>query len=132
VKLAPDDDADAILEAYRPYLDTLIGLGVAGSADVLKLTPDNPAAPALREKFIKEHSHTEDEVRFFVHGSGNFILHLHDHIYDVHCTAGDLIGVPAGSKHWFDAGERSFFTALRIFTDTSGWVPHFTGTDINL
>jgi 1,2-dihydroxy-3-keto-5-methylthiopentene dioxygenase len=103
----------------------------AGSADVLKLTPDNPQKDVLRAKFLNEHSHTEDEVRFFVHGSGNFILHLNGRIYDAHCTAGDLISVPANIQHWFDAGERPFFTALRIFTDTSGWVPHFTGTDIS-
>jgi 1,2-dihydroxy-3-keto-5-methylthiopentene dioxygenase len=94
------------------------------------LSPDDDAAP-LRAKFINEHSHTEDEVRFFVHGAGNFILHLNGRIYDAHCTAGDLISVPANIKHWFDAGERPFFTALRIFTDTSGWVPHFTGDDIS-
>ncbi|HTI02831.1 MAG TPA: acireductone dioxygenase [Acidisoma sp.] len=131
VALSPDDDADKILDAYRPYLNGLMGESGAGSADVIKLTPDHPQAAPLREKFINEHRHTEDEVRFFVHGSGNFILHLNERIYDAHCTAGDLISVPANVKHWFDAGERPFFTALRIFTDTSGWVPHFTGDDIS-
>jgi 1,2-dihydroxy-3-keto-5-methylthiopentene dioxygenase len=131
VALSPDDDAETILAAYRPYLDTLMGTSGAGSADVIKLTPDHPQAAPLRAKFINEHSHTEDEVRFFVHGSGNFILHLNGRIYDAHCTQGDLISVPANIKHWFDAGERPFFTALRIFTDTSGWVPHFTGDDIS-
>ncbi|WP_284945855.1 1,2-dihydroxy-3-keto-5-methylthiopentene dioxygenase [Acidisoma cladoniae] len=131
VVLSPDDDAETILAAYRPYLDGLMGSSGAGSADVIKLTPDNPAGPTLRAKFINEHSHTEDEIRFFVHGSGNFILHLDGRIYDAHCTAGDLISVPANIRHWFDAGERPFFTALRVFTDTSGWVPHFTGDDIS-
>lgn len=131
VTLSPDDEAETILAAYRPYLDALMGTTGAGSADVIKLTPDHPQAGALREKFLQEHLHTEDEVRFFVHGSGNFILHLDGRIYDAHCTAGDLISVPANIKHWFDAGERPFFTALRIFTDTSGWVPHFTGDDIS-
>jgi 1,2-dihydroxy-3-keto-5-methylthiopentene dioxygenase len=131
VAISPDDDAETILAAYRPYLDQLMGESGAGSADVIKLTPDHPQAQPLREKFLNEHQHTEDEVRFFVHGSGNFILHLNERIYDAHCTAGDLISVPANVKHWFDAGERPFFTALRIFTDTSGWVPHFTGDDIS-
>lgn len=131
VTLSPADDAETILEAYRPYLNKLMGDAGAGSADVIKLTPDHPQATPLREKFINEHSHTEDEIRFFVHGSGNFVLHLNERIYDAHCTAGDLISVPANVKHWFDAGERPFFTALRVFTDTSGWVPHFTGDDIS-
>jgi 1,2-dihydroxy-3-keto-5-methylthiopentene dioxygenase len=131
VALSPDDPSDAILAAYRPYLDGLMGATGAGSADVIKLTPDNPNAPALRQKFIAEHTHSEDEVRFFVHGSGNFVLHLDGRVWDAHCTQGDLISVPANVRHWFDAGERPFFTALRIFTDTTGWVPHFTGDAIS-
>jgi 1,2-dihydroxy-3-keto-5-methylthiopentene dioxygenase len=131
VALSPDDSAEDILAAYKPYLDALIGATGAGSADVIKLTPENPNAPALREKFIAEHTHTEDEVRFFVHGAGNFIMHLDGKVWDAHCTQGDLISVPANIRHWFDAGEKPFFTALRIFTDTSGWVPHFTGENFS-
>ena len=128
VELSPFDEPEAILDAYRPYLDTLMGAVGAGSADVLKLTPDNPNAPALRQKFLSEHSHTEDEIRFFVHGSGNFIMHVDGRVWDAHCAQGDLISVPANTKHWFDAGDKPFFTALRVFTDSSGWVPHYTGS----
>ncbi len=131
VTLSPDDSAEAILDAYRPYLDGLMGETGAGTADVLKLTPDNPNAPALRQKFLAEHIHTEDEVRFFVHGAGNFIMHVDGRIWDAHCVAGDLISVPANTRHWFDAGERPFFTALRVFTDTTGWTPHFTGDAVS-
>lgn len=131
VTLSPSDSPEVILNAYRPYLDTLMGETGAGSADVLKLTPDNPQAGALRQKFLNEHTHSEDEVRFFVHGSGNFIMHVDGHVYDAHCEQGDLISVPAGTKHWFDAGERPFFTALRIFSDQSGWVANFTGDTIS-
>jgi 1,2-dihydroxy-3-keto-5-methylthiopentene dioxygenase len=131
VTLSPDDSAEVILEAYKPYLDELMGTRGAGSADVIKLTPDNPAAPAMRQKFLAEHIHTEDEIRFFVHGGGHFVMHVNGRVYDVHCTAGDLISVPADTRHWFDAGAAPFFTALRVFTDTSGWVPHFTGDTIS-
>jgi 1,2-dihydroxy-3-keto-5-methylthiopentene dioxygenase len=131
VSLSPEDSAETILAAYRPYLDALMGETGAGSADVIKLTPDHPQAAALRQKFLAEHIHTEDEIRFFVHGSGNFIMHVDGRVWDAHCVQGDLISVPANTQHWFDAGERPFFTALRVFTDTSGWVAHFTGDDIS-
>lgn len=131
VALSPEDDAEVILAAYGPYLDQLMGQKGAGSADVIKLTPEHPAATALREKFLSEHVHTEDEIRFFVHGSGHFVMHVDGRVYDAFCEAGDLISVPANTKHWFDAGERPFFTALRVFTDTSGWVAHFTGDQIS-
>ena len=129
--LTPDDSAEAILAAYRPHLDALMGPGGAGSADVMKLNGAGETYGAIRQKFIDEHTHTEDEVRFFVHGAGNFILHVDGRVYDAHCTAGDLISVPTGVKHWFDAGEHPFFTVLRVFTDTSGWTPHYTGEKIS-
>jgi 1,2-dihydroxy-3-keto-5-methylthiopentene dioxygenase len=131
VALSPEDSPETILDAYRPYLDGLMGETGAGSADVIKLTPDNPAAPAMRQKFLAEHTHSEDEVRFFVHGAGNFIMHVDGKVYDAHCVQGDLISVPRNTRHWFDAGDRPFFTALRIFTDSSGWVPEFTGDAIS-
>ena len=130
VALAHDATPEAVLAAYKPYLDTLMG-GGAGSADVIRLAPDNPAAPALRQKFLAEHIHTEDEVRFFVDGGGSFVLHVDGHVYDVHCMQGDLISVPAGTKHWFDAGLEPRFTALRVFQDTTGWTPHYTGDAIS-
>ena len=131
VELAPDAAPEAILAAYRPYLDGLMGATGAGSADVIKLTPDNPAGPAMRQKLLAEHTHDEDEIRFFVHGSGNFVMHVNGQVWDVHCTQGDLISVPAQVKHWFDAGAAPFFTALRVFINTSGWMPHFTGDNIS-
>jgi len=131
VPVSREATAEEILEAYRPYLDTLIGETGAGTADVIKLDPDHPNAAALRAKFLEEHTHTEDEVRFFVAGEGNFLIHENGRVYDAHCTASDLISVPANSKHWFEAGERPDFTVLRIFTDTTGWTPYFTGDDIS-
>ncbi|MGK7866410.1 1,2-dihydroxy-3-keto-5-methylthiopentene dioxygenase [Falsiroseomonas sp. E2-1-a20] len=128
--LPADAPAEAVLAAYRPRLDAFMGETGAGTADVIKLTPDHPAKDAMRAKFLSEHTHTEDEVRFFHAGSGNFVLHMDGKVFDAHCTAGDLISVPADSKHWFDAGESPDFAVLRVFTDTSGWTPHYTGTDM--
>jgi 1,2-dihydroxy-3-keto-5-methylthiopentene dioxygenase len=129
--LSPDDDAETILDAFRPHLDALMGECGAGTADVIRLRGATEAYPAMRQKFIDEHTHTEDEIRFFVHGSGNFVLHLEGKVYDAHCTQGDLISVPAGTPHWFDAGAQPFCTVLRVFTDTTGWTPHYTGEKIS-
>ena len=131
VQLSPQDPPEVILAAYRPHLDRLMGESGAGSADVIKMDKSTPNIAAIRQKFISEHTHTEDEVRFFVHGQGSFILHVDGRVYDAHCTAGDLIAVPNGIKHWFDAGAEPLVTALRVFTDTSGWVAHYTGDAIS-
>lgn len=131
VALSPDDAPEVILAAYRPYLDKLMGETGAGSADVIKLTPDHPQAAAIRQKFLSEHTHSEDEVRFFVHGGGNFLMHVDGKVWDAYCQHGDLISVPAGTRHWFDAGEKPFCTALRVFTNTDGWVAQYTGDKIS-
>jgi 1,2-dihydroxy-3-keto-5-methylthiopentene dioxygenase len=121
---------DAVLAAYKPRLDAFLAETAAGTADVIQLTPEHPMKDALREKFLSEHTHTEDEVRFFHEGAGNFVLHVDGRVYDAHCTRGDLISVPANVTHWFDSGDAPDFTVLRVFTDTTGWTPHYTGTDM--
>ncbi|MFT8718541.1 1,2-dihydroxy-3-keto-5-methylthiopentene dioxygenase [Acetobacter sp.] len=123
---------EEILACYRPYLDKLMGETNAGSADVISISVNTPNRQALREKFLSEHTHSEDEVRFFVHGRGHFVLHVGDKVYDVGCTQGDLISVPTGVQHWFDAGENPDVVALRIFTHKEGWIADYTNDDIAL
>lgn len=125
-----DADEQAVLDVYGPFLDKLMGETGAGSADVLRVSPSTPNREALRDKFLSEHTHSEDEIRFFVHGSGHFILHIAGYVYDVECTQTDLISVPEGTKHWFDAGPEPDMVTLRIFTHKEGWVARYTGTDI--
>jgi 1,2-dihydroxy-3-keto-5-methylthiopentene dioxygenase len=100
------------------------------AVDVISLKPDNPDRAAFRQKFLNEHTHSEDEVRFFVAGAGQFTLHIGDKVYEVLCEKGDLIGVPDGTRHWFDMSESPYFVAIRLFTNKEGWVANFTGTDI--
>ena len=100
------------------------------SVDVASIAPDNPNRAELRKKFLDEHFHKEDEVRFFVAGSGLFTLHVGDKVYEIECVKDDLIAVPDGTTHWFDMGEEPSFVAIRFFTEPDGWVGHFTGTDI--
>lgn len=127
---AKDAAPEVILEAYRPYLDGLMGETGAGSADVVRFDRNTPQIAAMREKYLSEHTHSEDEVRFFVHGQGAFILHVEGKVYSVLCVQGDLISVPEGTPHWFDAGLDPDVVALRVFTDTTGWVAEYTGDEI--
>ena len=104
---------EQVLEAYKPHLDSLMGETGAGSADVVALTPDLPPAAAMRQKFLSEHVHTEDEVRFFVRGSGDFVMHVDGRVYDAHCVQGDLISVPANTRDWsWDALLKKFVPSV--------------------
>jgi 1,2-dihydroxy-3-keto-5-methylthiopentene dioxygenase len=98
--------------------------------DTVSVTPDHPDRETMRGKFLSEHRHAEDEVRFFIDGSGLFTLREQGHVYAVLCTAGDLISVPAGMRHWFDMGPQPSFTAMRFFRTPEGWVGDFTGDPI--
>ena len=128
--LARDASQAEILDAYRSEVDELVKQHGFRSVDVASITPDHPDRATLRGKFLEEHSHMEDEVRFFVAGSGLFSLHVRGKVYEVLCEAGDLISVPDATPHWFDMGPVPDFTAIRFFTEADGWIGHFTGSDI--
>ena len=128
--IRPGDAPEVILDAYRADIDRLVAARGFRTVDVVSIAPDNPQREAMRGKFLDEHFHKEDEVRFFVAGSGLFTLHVEDKVYEILCEAGDLIGVPDGTTHWFDMGPEPSFVAIRFFTEPDGWVGHFTGTDI--
>lgn len=125
--LDPEDD---VLAAYAPEVERLKAQGGYSTVDVVRMVPDHPDRAALRTKFLDEHRHVEDEVRFFVEGEGLFTLHAGGKVHALLCTAGDLISVPAGMPHWFDMGPSPRFTAIRLFIEKEGWVAHFTGDDI--
>jgi enolase-phosphatase E1 len=127
--VALDDTAD-VLAAYREPLARLKAERGFVEADVVGMTPDHPQREALRRKFLDEHTHSEDEARFFVEGSGVFYIHHDAQVYALRCERGDLINVPAGTRHWFDMGARPFFRCIRLFTDPKGWVAQWTGSPI--
>lgn len=124
---APDS---AVLEAYRADIDRLVAQNGYRSVDVIRVLPDHPDKEALRAKFLNEHTHADDEVRFFVEGSGLFYLRTGGRVHMTLCEAGDLISVPAGTTHWFDMGTSPRFAAIRLFTSPDGWVADFTGDPI--
>src|SRR6202035_3758741 len=62
--------------------------------DVAAVQPDRndpdwrANAAAARSKFLAEHRHAEDEVRFFVAGRACFYLHLEPEVFAVGCESG--------------------------------------------
>jgi 1,2-dihydroxy-3-keto-5-methylthiopentene dioxygenase len=122
---------DDILAAYASEIEALKAEDGYQTVDVVRVTPDHPDRAVMRTKFLSEHTHAEAEVRFFVGGEGLFTLHHDGHVFDVLCTEGDLMSVPAGMKHWFDMGATPHFTAIRLFVNPDGWVAAFTGDDIS-
>ncbi|NLA66651.1 MAG: acireductone dioxygenase [Gammaproteobacteria bacterium] len=119
-----------VLAAYRDDIDRIRAERGFTTVDVVSIAPDDPKREQMRRTFLDEHFHKEDEVRFFVAGSGLFTLHVDGRVYEVECVKDDLIAVPDGTTHWFDMGAEPEFVAIRFFQQPDGWVGHFTGTDI--
>jgi 1,2-dihydroxy-3-keto-5-methylthiopentene dioxygenase len=130
VALGEKAEPEEILAAYAAEITTVQASGPYPTVDAIRLTPDHPDREALRKKFLAEHTHSEDEVRFFVEGQGLFCLHIGREVLQVLCQAEDWIRVPAGTRHWFDMGAEPHFTAIRFFDNPQGWVAQFTGDPI--
>lgn len=130
-ELSKDAAQDEVLCAYGAFLKPYMEKNGYQVADVISVHPETPNLEDLQKKFLREHTHSEDEVRFFVEGKGYFWFNHNHEIFCVTCEAGDLISVPKGYKHWFDMGERPDVKVIRIFIDPSGWVPEYTDSGVD-
>jgi 1,2-dihydroxy-3-keto-5-methylthiopentene dioxygenase len=129
-ELTPGASEEDVIAAYARDIDRLVQEEGYQSIDVVSLNTDNPKKAELRQVFLQEHRHSEDEVRFFVAGEGLFSLHIDNKVYEVLCLQGDLISVPANTPHWFDMGDNPGFIAIRLFNNPDGWVANYTGSPI--
>ena len=131
-RIGPDAGSEEILAAYEPEIERLKRQGGFVTADVINVTPETPNLDALLAKFAKEHTHSEDEVRFTVKGSGVFHIHPQNGpVIAIQVESGDLINVPCGMQHWFDLCDDRTIRCIRLFEDASGWTPHYVDNGVH-
>ena len=131
-RIEADASNEEILEAYAPEVDRLKGAGGFVTADVIHVTPETPGLEAILKKFKQEHTHSEDEVRFVVKGSGVFHIHPEEGpVFGIQVDAGDLINVPAGVRHWFNLCDDHTIRCIRLFRDPAGWVAHYVDNGVD-
>lgn len=124
------------LEALYPFRDTvqraLLGLYAEEilelkasqgyvTQDVVSLSDQTSNLEDLLSKFRREHHHRDDEVRFVVDGGGLFTVLQGALIFDVRVEPGDLLVIPAYTRHRFDLTEARKILCIRIFKDPAGW-----------
>ncbi|MCA9576156.1 MAG: cupin domain-containing protein [Polyangiales bacterium] len=118
---APTDPAH-----YQGALDALMSERGYIEQDEVALSPSTPNLDALCAKFVGEHYHDDDEVRFVLEGEGIFdIRSLAGRFMRVVVEPGDLIVVPALRHHRFMLTDQKTIRCVRLFKDQSGWVPHY-------
>ncbi len=96
---------------------------------------DSVKIPNLEEKldhFKTEHLHDDDEIRFFLGGSGYFdVKNDNDEFVRIHCFPGDLISLPAGIYHRFMPDANMKFFVMRLFCGDPVWTPWNRSDDPN-
>ncbi len=123
---------EEVLAEYAPEIERLKQQGGYTTADVIQVSPETPNLDAMLNKFNKEHTHSEDEIRFTVKGRGVFHIHPQQGpVFGIQVETGDLINVPAGTKHWFDLCEDRTIRCIRLFLDPSGWAPHYVDSPVH-
>jgi len=125
-RIGPEATNEEILTAYAPEIERLKEAGNFVTADVINVSPATPNLDVMLAKFAKEHTHSEDEVRFTVRGSGVFHIHPENGpVFGIQVESGDLVNVPHGTQHWFDLCNDRTIRCIRLFQDQSGWTPHY-------
>ena len=79
-EISADTDNETIIAAYQAEIDRLVAERGYQTWDVVSMHPEHPDKEEFRKKFLDEHTHSEDEVRFFVRGQGLFIMHVDDKV----------------------------------------------------
>jgi 1,2-dihydroxy-3-keto-5-methylthiopentene dioxygenase len=131
-RISPDASNDDVLREYAPEIERLKQSGGYVTADVISVSPETPNLDAMLNKFNKEHTHSEDEVRFTVKGRGVFHIHPESGpVFGIQVEAGDLINVPAGTQHWFDLCNDRTIRCIRLFEDAAGWTPHYVESGVH-
>lgn len=130
-RVGADAQAEDVLRAYAPEIEEMKSRGGYTTADVIDVNPSTPNLESMLAKFDKEHTHSEDEVRFILAGRGVFFLNIQARIVSVEVGAGDLLRVPRGTAHWFTLCEDRRIRAIRWFQDTTGWTPQYTGSGVD-
>lgn len=130
--VAPGAADREVLSAYQSQIDALRNQGGYLKVDVIGVDSNTPGLDAMLEKFSREHTHAEDEVRFIVDGHGIFHVNPENGpVVAIELEGGDLISVPRGVLHWFDLCSDRRVRAIRLFQDPSGWIAHYSESGID-
>ena len=131
-RLPANASNEQILSEFSPEIESLKVRGAFVTADVINVNRDTPNLDAMLAKFDKEHTHSEDEVRFTVAGRGVFHIHPDSGpVFAVEVESGDLINVPNGTKHWFNLCNDKAIRCIRLFQDAGGWTPNYVEVGVH-
>ena len=125
-----DGEKDELLKLVENRFEELKRDKGYQTRDMVVIHEGIPNLAELLAKFDKIHTHSDDEVRYILAGSGYFgFVEPDGGQFLLEVTAGDYINVPANAEHWFEMKGCIRCKAVRYFIDTAGWTPHYTGRE---
>jgi 1,2-dihydroxy-3-keto-5-methylthiopentene dioxygenase len=101
--------------------------------DLIVLHPKVENIQSMLNIFNKAHTHSDDEVRYIIDGSGYFGFMMPDKEQVMLLVeAEEYIRVPKDTEHWFILSPEMRIKAVRYFTSKEGWVANYTGAPIRV
>ena len=112
--LPADASSEAVLGAYQAQIKQLHGDTGLTAVDVLNFASNRTQSDELRARYLQEHSYSVDQVLLCVAGRGLLAVHIGEQVFELLCGKGDLVVLPAGTRHWLDIGEQPDLLAIRL------------------
>ncbi|MEL6341868.1 MAG: cupin domain-containing protein [Myxococcota bacterium] len=126
-----DDQKEIVLRGHDRYFAELQQSDGYQTRDLIVLHPGIPGLDQLLQKFDRPHTHDDDEVRYIIDGEGVFgFIYPDGSQARLTMHPGEYINVPKNTEHWFEVTDARRIKAVRYFTNTDGWTPRYTETQI--
>ncbi|SDA68103.1 1,2-dihydroxy-3-keto-5-methylthiopentene dioxygenase [Pseudomonas sp. NFPP33] len=114
--------------AYGLWLQAFMGKEGHVHQELFNLQRNHPQKLELRARYLDEQVQSSASTWLFLGGFAQLSVHLDGYVYVLQGERGDLLTLPAGTRHWFDLGEEPHLLALRL--SPSEDTPERTGDDI--
>lgn len=100
--------------------------------DLLNVHPGVPNLQMLIDTYSRYHTHTSPEPLYVLAGEMIFgFVRPDGSQVQLLVQPQDYICIPAEVEHWCSLTASLNFKAVRYFTSAEGWVPNYTGTQLN-
>jgi len=126
LRALPERGVVGVLEAYADELAALKSKFQAHAVDRLRLDSADAHWPGLRQQLLVEETHPSAEVRIFLAGAGLTYLRIEGGYLALLCEAEEWVLLPAGKRHWFDAGDAPNLDMLRLFDGPASGIDRST------